>query len=101
MRFSVVRVQADGFAKLRNGIVGLACVKQRLTQTVVGARVVGLQGHSLVPFRNRFVVLALLGQVGRQIELLVKVHCGRVDVFDAAGFHVDELGNVYGAICSR
>ena len=67
----------------------------------MSARVVGVHGHGLFPLHGRRLVLALLGQVGCDINLLVKVDRRRVNVIDSAGVHVDELGNVHGAVRGR
>lgn len=45
--------------------------------------------------------MTLLGQVGCDVYLLVKIHRRRIDVFDSAGFHVHELGYVHCAIRGR
>ena len=76
----------------------LAQVRQCLAEVVVGAGVVGTHGQRLGPLRNSRRVLALLGQVRGHVVLLVEVHRRRVDVLNAAGRHVDELGNIHGAI---
>jgi len=64
----------------------------------VSAGIVRLHGEGLAPLRNGGRVLTFFSEIGGDVVLLVEINRGRIDVVDAAGIHVDELGNVDCAI---
>ncbi len=93
-----MRIERASFAEFGDGFALLIVLGESDGESEVGPGIVGIELQGLVPDLNRFGKLVLLHEIVSIVSETVELRGLRIDGFDCAGRHIDEFGDVDGAI---